>query len=68
MRAAIGEEYASRVVRNPRVAIDYLALRVPAMTPAYRKMQTYVHQIIATAFSNAASDGSAFVERGGEGC
>ena len=53
MRAAIGEEYASRVVRNPRIAIDYLALRVPAMTPAYRKMQTYVHQIIATAFSNA---------------
>jgi len=53
MREAIGEKYASRVVRNPRVAIDYLALRVPAMTPAYRKMQTYVHQIIATAFSNA---------------
>ncbi len=53
MRDAIGEEYASRVVRNPRIAIDYLALRVPAMTPAYRKMQTYVHQIIATAFSNA---------------
>lgn len=53
MRDAMGEEYASRVVRNPRVAIDYLALRVPAMTPAYRKMQTYVHQIIATAFSNA---------------
>jgi len=53
MRDAIGEGYASRVVRNPRVAIDYLALRVPAMTPAYRKMQTYVHQIIATAFSNA---------------
>ncbi len=53
MRDAIGEEYASRVVRNPRIAIDYLALRVPSMTPAYRKMQTYVHQIIATAFSNA---------------
>lgn len=52
MRDAIGEKYASRVVRNPRVAIDYLALRVPAMTPVYRKMQTYVHQIIATAFSN----------------
>jgi len=53
MREAMGTEYASRVVRNPRVAIDYLALRVPAMTPVYRKMQTYVHQIIATAFSNA---------------
>jgi hypothetical protein len=53
MRDALGEDYASRVVRNPRVAIDYLALRVPAMSPVYRKMQTYVHQIIATAFSNA---------------
>lgn len=53
MREAIGEKYVARVVRNPRVAIDYLALRVPSMTPVYRKMQTYVHQIIATAFSNA---------------
>ena len=53
MREAIGENYVARVVRNPRVAIDYLALRVPSMTPVYRKMQTYVHQIIATAFSNA---------------
>jgi hypothetical protein len=52
MSAALGA-YSDRVVRNPRLAIDYLALRVPAMTPVYRKMQTYVHQIIATAFSNA---------------
>lgn len=52
MSEALGD-YAGRVVRNPRLAIDYLALRVPSMTPAYRKMQTYVHQIIATAFSNA---------------
>ncbi len=52
MSEALGD-YSDRVVRNPRLAIDYLALRVPAMTPVYRKMQTYVHQIIGTAFSSA---------------
>lgn len=43
---------ASRVVRQPRLAIDYLATRVPSMTQVYRRMQLVVHDIISTAFSN----------------
>jgi len=52
MEDALGPELASRVVRNPRLAIDYLALRVPGMTPVYRRMQGIVHEIISAAFSN----------------
>jgi len=52
MRDALGPDLASRVVRNPRLAIDYLALRVPSMTPVYRRMQGVVHEIISAAFSN----------------
>jgi hypothetical protein len=52
MRDALGPELARRVVREPRIAIDYLARRVPGMTPVYRRMQLVVHDIISTAFSN----------------
>ena len=52
MEEALGPELAGRVVREPLLAIDYLAMRVPAMTPVYRKMQAIVHEIIATAFSD----------------
>ena len=52
MQEALGPELTERVVREPLLAIDYLAMRVPAMTPVYRKMQTIVHEIIATAFSD----------------
>ena len=51
MEAALGPEFAGRVVREPLLAIDYLAMRVPSMTPVYRKMQAIVHELIATAFS-----------------
>jgi len=51
MEAALGPELAGRVVREPLLAIDYLAMRVPSMTPVYRKMQAIVHELIATAFS-----------------
>ena len=53
MQAALGPELVGRVVPNPRLAIDYLALRVPGMTPVYRRMQAYVHEIIGAAFSSA---------------
>ena len=53
MRAALGANLADRVVRVPRVAIDYLSIRVPGMVPVYRRMQQLVHEIIATAFSSA---------------
>jgi len=52
MRAALGPELEKRVVRQPRLAIDYLALRVPSMTQVYRRMQAIVHEIISAAFSN----------------
>ena len=52
MREALGPEYAGRVVRNGRLAIDYLATRVPSMTPAYRRLQAIVHEVISAAFSN----------------
>ena len=39
--------------------------RMPPPSPAHQQCS---NPACATAFSNAASDGSAFVERGGEGC
>jgi Xaa-Pro aminopeptidase len=52
MREALGPDLERRVVRNPRMAIDYLSLRVPGMVPTYRRMQVLVHEIISAAFSN----------------
>ena len=52
MEEALGPDLAARVVRKPLLAIDYLAMRVPSMTPVYRKMQAIVHEILATAFSD----------------
>jgi hypothetical protein len=52
MRAALGPDLTQRIARNPRLATDYLSLRVPSMLPVYRRMQELVHQIITTAFSN----------------
>ena len=52
MEEALGPDLASRVVRNPRLAIDYLAMRVPGMTPVYRRLQSIVHEVISAAFSN----------------
>ena len=52
MERALGPELAGRVVRKPLLAVDYLAMRVPGMTPTYRRMQAIVHEIIGTAFSD----------------
>ena len=52
MKAALGPDLEGRVVRNPRLAIDYLALRVPSMAPVYRRLQAIVHEVISAAFSN----------------
>ena len=32
MQEALGSDLSSRMVREPRLAIDYLATRVPSMT------------------------------------
>jgi Xaa-Pro aminopeptidase len=52
LEAALGP-YAARVRRAPGLAIDYLATRIPAMTPVYRRLQETVHATLAEAFSNA---------------
>ncbi len=51
MKESLGPDLTERVVREPLLALDYLAMRVPGMTPTYRRMQAIVHQIIGTAFS-----------------
>ena len=38
MREALGPDLERRVVRNPRLAIDYLAMRVPSMAQTYRRL------------------------------
>jgi Xaa-Pro aminopeptidase len=53
MQAALGPDLGARVVRNERLAIDYLSLRVPDMLPTFRRMQELAHELIAAAFSNA---------------
>jgi Xaa-Pro aminopeptidase len=45
--------YVDRVKREPRLAIDYLAVRIPEMMPRYRQMMETVHAMISHAFSNA---------------
>jgi hypothetical protein len=52
LEAALGE-YADRVKREPLLAVDYIAVRVPEMMPRYRKIEETVHAIIAEAFSNS---------------
>lgn len=51
LRSALPPRYRDRVVRRERLALDYIAERVPEMMPAYREMQKQVHEIIRTAFS-----------------
>lgn len=45
--------YIDRVVREPRLAVNYIALRLPEMMPRYRKIMETVHTVISEAFSNA---------------
>lgn len=50
---ALGDKYASRVKRESRLAMNYIAVRLPEMMPRYRKITESVHAIISEAFSNA---------------
>jgi hypothetical protein len=51
LEAALGPELRKRIVREPRLAIEYIGTRVPAMLPRYREIQETVHTLLATAFS-----------------
>ena len=50
---ALGGKYAGRVKRESRLAMNYIALRIPEMMPRYRRVTETVHAIISEAFSNA---------------
>ena len=53
LQGALPAKYRERVVRRERLALDYIAERIPEMMPTYVTMQRTVHQIIGTAFSSA---------------
>ena len=53
LEEALGPDYLARVKREPRLAMSYIALRIPEMMPRYRKVEETVHAIIGQAFSNA---------------
>lgn len=52
LEAALGPELVKRVVREPRLAIEYIGTRIPEMMPRYQEIQETVHALLATAFSN----------------
>lgn len=52
LEAALGP-YTERVVREPRLALNYIALRIPEMMPRYRQIMETVHAVISEAFSSA---------------
>ena len=51
MQEALGPDLLRRVVRTENLALEYQAIRAPAMMPVYRRMQELVWAIIDTAFS-----------------
>ena len=51
--AALGDEFSARVRREPRLAMNYIALRLPEMMPRYRRIQESVHALISEAFSSS---------------
>ena len=53
LEEALGPELLARVRREPRLAMNYIALRLPEMMPRYLKIQETVHAVISEAFSNA---------------
>jgi hypothetical protein len=53
LERALGEVYRARVKREPRLAMNFIALRVPEMMPRYRQIEETVHAVISEAFSNA---------------
>lgn len=52
LREALEPDLVKKVVRAERLALDYIAARIPEMIPVYREMMKTVHAIISEAFSN----------------
>lgn len=53
LQRALGPEYLARVRRVPRLAVEFIAHRLPEMMPIYREREETVHAIVSHAFSNA---------------
>ncbi len=53
LQRALGPKYLDRVKREPRLAVEFIAHRLPEMMPAYREREETVHAIISQAFSRA---------------
>jgi hypothetical protein len=53
LQRALGPEYVARVRRVPRLAVEFIAHRLPEMMPIYREREETVHAIVSEAFSNA---------------
>lgn len=45
--------FVDRVVREPRLAIDYIQVRIPEMMPRYRQLMETAHALLAHGHSNA---------------
>jgi Xaa-Pro aminopeptidase len=54
LQRALGSTYVARVKREPRLAVEFIAHRLPDMMPIYREREETVHAIVSEAFSNAA--------------
>lgn len=53
LEAALGPVYRERIRREPMLAVNYIAHRVPEKMPRYRQITETVHAILSEAFSNA---------------
>jgi Xaa-Pro aminopeptidase len=53
LQRALGPTYVDRVKREPRLAVEFIAHRLPEMMPVYRDREETVHAIISQAFSSA---------------
>jgi Xaa-Pro aminopeptidase len=52
LESALGPEWTRRFVRAENLALEYVALRIPAMDAIYQQMMEIAHHLIARAFSN----------------
>jgi Xaa-Pro aminopeptidase len=53
LQRALGPRYLERVKREPLLAVEFIAHRLPEMMPMYRQREETVHAIISQAFSSA---------------
>jgi len=53
LERALSDTYRKRITREPRLAMNYIALRIPEMMPRYRQIEETVHAMISEAFSNS---------------